>query len=60
MTGIPTSGLATVSRLGSREVFKVLVVCDDIDWGQSSFEVVVPGLECLKDGQELLVMYIIV
>ena len=45
---------------GSREVFEVLVVCDDIDWGQSSFEVVAPGLECFEDGQELLVVYVVV
>ena len=36
------------------------MVCDDVDWGQSSFEVVAPGLEHFKDGQELLVVYIVV
>ena len=53
-------GLSSRQDFVSREVFKVLVVYDDVDWGRSSFEIVAPGLECFKDGQELLVVYIIV
>ena len=53
-------GLSLRQDFGSREVFEVFVVCDDVNWGQSSFEIVAPGLECFEDGQELLVMYIIV
>ena len=53
-------GLSLRQDFGSQEVFEVLVVCDDIDWGRSSFEIVAPGLECFKDGQELLVMYMVV
>ena len=53
-------GLSPHQDFGSREVFEVFVVCDDINWGQSSFEIVVPGFECFEDGQELLVVYIVV
>ena len=36
------------------------MVCDNIDWGRSSFEVMAPGLERFEDGQEFLVMHIVV
>ena len=45
---------------GSGNIFEVLVVCDDINWGWSSFEVMAPGLEHFEDGWEFLVMHIVV
>ena len=53
-------GLPPCQDFGSGKVFEVLVVCDDVDWGQSFLKVVAPGLECFKDGQEFLVVYIVV
>ena len=46
--------------LGAGDVFQVLVVDDHINWRGRALKVVVPVLEGLKDGQQLLVMGIIV
>ena len=54
------SGLAARQELSGGEVFQVFVVCDDIYGGGGAFQVVVPGGECLKDHQELLIVNIIV
>ena len=53
-------GLTAGQDLGAGEILQVLVVSDHIDWRGRALEVVVPVLEGLKDGQQLLVMGIIV
>ena len=57
---IGSSSLHHVRTLVVKKIFEILVVCDDIDWGQSSFEVMAPGFECFEDGQEVLVVHIVV
>ena len=54
------AGLPPCQDFGSGKVFEVPVVCDDVDWGWSSFEVVAPGLERFEDGQEFFVVHIVV
>ena len=54
------AGLTVGQDLGAGEILQVLVVGDHIDWRGGTLEVVSPVLEGLKDGQELLVMGIIV
>ena len=49
-----------MSEFGSGKVFEILVVYDDIDRGWSSFEVMAPGFKSFEDGQEFLVMHIVV
>ena len=46
--------------LGAGEVLQVLVVGDHINWRGGALEVVSPVFEGLEDGQELLVMGVIV
>ena len=46
--------------LGAGEILQVLVVGDHIDQRGGTLEVVSPVLEGLEDGQQLLVMGIIV
>ena len=53
-------GLTAGQDLGAGEIFQVLVVSDHIDWRGGTLEVVSPVLEGLEDGQEFLVMGIIV
>ena len=43
-----------------REVFEVFVVSDDIDWIAGAFQIMSPGLECFKNGQEFFVVCVIV
>ena len=54
------AGLLPCQDFGSGKIFEILVLCDDITWDQSSFEVMVPGLERFKDGQEFLVVHVVV
>ena len=54
------AGLTAGQDLGAGEILQVLVVSDHIDWRGGTLEVVLPVLEGLEDGQELLVMGIIV
>ena len=54
------AGLTVGQDLGAGEILQVLVVGDHIDWRGGTLEVVSPVLEGLEDGQELLVMGIIV
>jgi hypothetical protein len=42
------------------EVLKVLVVCDDINGFSRTLEVVLPRMEGFKDGEEFLVMGIVI
>ena len=44
----------------SREVFKVLVVRDNVNWSQRPFKVVSPTLECFEDGQEFFIMDVVI
>ena len=47
-------------EFGSGEVFKVLMVRDNIDWSWRSFEVVSPSLEHFGNGGEFFVVNIVV
>ena len=53
-------GLMAGQDLGAGEVLQVLVVGDHINWGGRALKVMSPVLEGLKDGQQLLVMGIII
>ena len=53
-------GLMAGQDLGAGEIFQVLVVGDHIDWRGGALKVVSPVLEGLEDGQQLLVMGVIV
>ena len=53
-------GLMAGQDLGAGEILQVLVVSDHIDWRGGALEVVSPVLEGLEDGQQLLVMGIII
>ena len=52
--------MAASEDLRGGEVSEVLVVRDDVDRSCGPFEVVSPRLECFKDGQEFLVVRIVV
>ena len=54
------AGLTAGQDLGAGEILQVLVVGDHIDRRGGTLKVVSPVLEGLEDGQELLVMGIIV
>ena len=54
------AGLTVGQDLGTGEVLQVLVVSDHIDRRGRALEVMSPVLESLEDGQQLLVMGIIV
>ena len=54
------AGLTAGQDLGAGEVLQVLVVGDHINRRGGALEVVAPVLEGLKDGQQLLVMGIII
>ena len=54
------AGLMAGQDLGAGEILQVLVVSDHIEWRGGALEVVLPVLEGFEDGQELLVMGIIV
>ena len=47
-------------EFGSGKVLKVLVIGDNVNWSRRSFKAMMPNFEDFKDGQEFLVMYIIV
>ena len=46
--------------LGSREILKVLIICNNIDGIGWTFQVVLPNLESFEDGKQFLVMCVIV
>ena len=52
--------MAAVENLGGREILQVLVVGDDVDGGARTVKVVAPDAERFKDGEEFLVMDIVV
>ena len=53
-------GLMVGQDLGAGEVLQVFVVSDHIDWRGRALKVMLPVLEGLEDGQQLLVMGIII
>ena len=54
------AGLMVGQDLGAGEVLQVFVVGDHIDWRGGALKVMSPVLEGLEDGQQLLVMGIII
>jgi hypothetical protein len=52
--------LASRERLGRREIFKVLVVCNYVDGMARGLEVVPPYLESLEYGEELLIVSVVI
>ena len=46
--------------LGSREILKVLIICNNIDGIGQTFQIVLPNLEGFKDSKQFLVMCVIV
>jgi len=53
-------GLATVKDLGSRKVFQVLVISNNLYWKSGTVQIVAPDAESFKDGEEFLVVNIVV
>ena len=53
-------GLTTSQVLGGGEIHQILVVSDHVNWGSRALKVMSPVLEGLEDGQQLLVMGVIV
>ena len=47
-------------EFGSGEVFKVLMVCDNINRSWRSFEVVSLTFECFENGKEFFIMNIVI
>ena len=54
------SNLSTRQDLGSRKILQVLVVGYDVNSEGSSFKVMSPDAESFKDGEELLVVRVVV
>ena len=52
--------LVMIEILCLTEVCQVLIVCEDLDGEGGSVEVVPPGLQSMDDGEELLVIDVIV
>jgi len=46
--------------LGSREILKVLIICNNIDGIGQIFQIVLPNLESFEDGKQFFVMCVIV
>ena len=46
--------------LGSRKILKVLMIRNNVDRIGQTFQIVPPNLESFKDGEQFLVMYVIV
>ena len=53
-------GLSSGKELGSGEVFKVLMVHDNIDQSWRSFEVVSPTVEHFENGEKLFVINVVI
>jgi hypothetical protein len=52
--------LVACQQVGGREVFEVLVVCNDTYQNHRSLKVLSPDLECLVNRQEFLVMSVVI
>jgi len=46
--------------LGSRKILKVLMIHNNVDGVDQTFQIVLPNLESFKDGKQFLVVYVIV
>jgi len=46
--------------LGSKKILKVLMIHNNIDGIDQTFQIVLPNLEGFKDGKQFLVMYVII
>ena len=44
------TGLPLHQNFGSREIFEILVICDNVNWNWSSFKVMAPRFESFEDG----------
>jgi len=47
-------------HLDSRKIFKVFIICNNIDGIGQTFQIVLPNLESFKDSEQFLVMCVIV
>ena len=52
--------LSLGEEFGSTEILQILVVSHNINWSQSSFKVMLPSLESFVDGEEFLVIDVVV
>jgi hypothetical protein len=52
--------LAACEHLGGGKVLEVLMVSHHIDRGGGTFKIVTPGAESLEDGEELLIMSVVI
>jgi len=46
--------------LGSRKILKILMICNNVDGIDRTFQIVSPNLESFEDGKQFLVMCVIV
>ena len=46
--------------LDSRKILKILMICNNVDGIGRTFQIVLPNLESFKDGQQFLVMCVVV
>jgi len=54
------SRLSLGQYLGSRKILKVLMICNNINGVGWTFQIVLPNLESFKDGEQFLVMCVVV
>ena len=54
------TGLLIGQNFSSREILKVLVICDNVNGSTGAFQVVSLDMESFKNGQESFVMGVIV
>ena len=47
-------------EFGGGKILKVLVISDNINWSWRSFKAMLPNFKSFEDGQEFLVVYIVV
>ena len=52
--------LAACEHLHGSKVLKVLMVSHRVNGGSRALKVMVPRVECLKDGKELLIVCVII
>ena len=54
------AGLLPGQNFRSGKILKILVVGNNVNQGSGTFQVMVPGPECFKDGEQFLVMGVII
>ena len=47
-------------NFGSQKIFKVLVICNNVNRKSKLFQIVLPNLECFKNSKKFLIMSTIV